>query len=144
MGGRPAAAGLGASAPGRDRRWHAYVRRIALKTTDGLTSRAVSVLQFPLVAADEVFGIATLQAFGDKEFPDRETRLAARVLDISSDRLAAVRRAGQFQPSSPSPHETAAAVVLPPAAPAPSSQRVGSAPLDPPAAQVTAPSEPPA
>jgi len=138
IGRQPVDDGLSAYAARRDRRWHAYVRQIALKTTDGLTSRAVSVLQFPLVAADEVFGIATLQAFGDKEFPDRETRLAARVLDISSDRLAAVRRAGQFQPSSPSA--------------APSSHRGGSAPSgqgdfapsDPHAAQVTAPSDAPA
>ena len=144
IGRQPVDDGLSAYAARRDRRWHAYVRQIALKTTDGLTSRAVSVLQFPLVAADEVFGIATLQAFGDKEFPDRETRLAARVLDISSDRLAAVRRAGQFQPSSPSPHDAAAAVVLPPAVAAPSSHRGGSAPSDPHAAQVTAPSDPPA
>ena len=144
IGRQPVDDGLSAYAARRDRRWHAYVRQIALKTTDGLTSRAVSVLQFPLVAADEVFGIATLQAFGDKEFPDRETRLAARVLDISSDRLAAVRRAGQFQPSSPSPHETAAAVVLPPAVAVPSSHRVGSASSDAPAAQATAPSDPPA
>ena len=144
IGRQPVDDGLSAYAARRDRRWHAYVRQIALKTTDGLTSRAVSVLQFPLVAADEVFGIATLQAFGDKEFPDRETRLAARVLDISSDRLAAVRRAGQFQPSSPSPHDAAAAVVLPPAVAAPSSQRGGFAPSDAPAAQVTAPSDPPA
>ena len=144
IGRQPVDDGLSAYAARRDRRWHAYVRQIALKTTDGLTSRAVSVLQFPLVAADEVFGIATLQAFGDKEFPDRETRLAARVLDISSDRLAAVRRAGQFQPSSPSPHDAAAAVVLPPAAAAPSSHRGGSAPSDAPAAQATAPSDPPA
>ena len=143
IGRQPVDDGLSAYAARRDRRWHAYVRQIALKTTDGLTSRAVSVLQFPLVAADEVFGIATLQAFGDKEFPDRETRLAARVLDISSDRLAAVRRAGQFQPSSPSPHDAAAAVVLPPAAAAPSSNRGGSAPSDAPAAQPTAPSNPP-
>ena len=143
IGRQPVDDGLSAYAARRDRRWHAYVRQIALKTTDGLTSRAVSVLQFPLVAADEVFGIATLQAFGDKEFPDRETRLAARVLDISSDRLAAVRRAGQFQPSSPSPHDAAAAVVLPPAAAAPSSNRGGSAPSDAPAAQATAPSDPP-
>jgi len=143
IGRQPVDDGLSAYAARRDRRWHAYVRQIALKTTDGLTSRAVSVLQFPLVAADEVFGIATLQAFGDKEFPDRETRLAARVLDISSDRLAAVRRAGQFQPSSPSPHDAAAAVVLPPAAAAPSSHRGGSAPSDAPAAQATAPSDPP-
>ena len=144
IGRQPVDDGLSAYAARRDRRWHAYVRQIALKTTDGLTSRAVSVLQFPLVAADEVFGIATLQAFGDKEFPDRETRLAARVLDISSDRLAAVRRAGQFQPSSPSPHDAAAAVVLPPAAAAPSSHRGGSAPSDAPAAQATALSDPPA
>ena len=143
IGRQPVDDGLSAYAARRDRRWHAYVRQIALKTTDGLTSRAVSVLQFPLVAADEVFGIATLQAFGDKEFPDRETRLAARVLDISSDRLAAVRRAGQFQPSSPSPHDAAAAVVLPPAVAAPSSHRGGSAPSDAPAAQATAPSDPP-
>jgi hypothetical protein len=104
----------------RDRRWHSYPREIGVRGPEGLEARKISVLQYPLVAADEVFGIATLQVFGEAGFSDHATRLVLRVIDVSSDRLAAVRRAARFQPS-PSPLESAAAAVLPPAAAAPSS-----------------------
>src|SRR6266550_8910951 len=110
----------------RDRRWHAFAREIGIRGPEGVQARKISVLQYPLDAADEVFGIATLQVFGDGGFSDHATRLVARVVDVATDRLAAVRRAARFQPS-PSPHESAAAVVLPPAAAAPSS----SAPAQP-------------
>jgi hypothetical protein len=49
-----------------------------------------------------------------------------RVIEVSSDRLAAVRRATRFQPSL-SPQESAAAAVLPPAAAAPSSASISLA-----------------
>ena len=110
----------------RDRRWHAFAREIGIRGPEGVQARKISVLQYPLDAADEIFGIATLQVFGDGGFSDHATRLVARVVDVATDRLAAVRRAARFQPS-PSPHESAAAVVLPPAAAAPSS----SAPTQP-------------
>jgi len=103
-----------------DRRWHSYVREIGVRGPEGVEARKISVLQYPLVAADEVFGVTTLQVFGESGFSDHATRLVLRVIDASSDRLAAVRRATRFQPSL-SPLESAAAVVLPPAAAAPSS-----------------------
>jgi hypothetical protein len=104
----------------RDRRWHAFVREIGVRGPEGVEARRISVLQYPVISADEIFGVATLQVFGDGGYSDHATRLVARVLDVASDRLAAVRRAGRFQPS-PSPQESAAAAVLPPAAAAPSS-----------------------
>jgi hypothetical protein len=104
----------------RDRRWHSYIREIGVRGPGGLEARKISVLQYPLVAADEVFGVTTLQVFGEAGFSDHATRLLLRLIDVSSDRLAAVRRATRFQPS-PSPLESAAAAVLPPAAAAPSS-----------------------
>jgi hypothetical protein len=104
----------------RDRRWHSYVREIGVRGPEGIQARKISVLQYPLVAVDEVFGVATLQVFGDAGFTDHATRLLLRVIEVSNDRLAAVRRAARYQPSL-SPQEPAAAAVLPPAAAAPSS-----------------------
>ena len=103
-----------------DRRWHSFGREIGVRGPEGVEARKISVLQYPLVAADEVFGVATLQVFGDSGFSDHATRLVLRVIEVSSDRLAAVRRAARFQPSQ-SPQESAAAAVLPPAAAAPTS-----------------------
>ena len=103
-----------------DRRWHSYIREIGMRGPEGVEARKISVLQYPLVAADEVFGVTTLQVFGESGFSDHATRLVLRVIEVSSDRLAAVRRATRFQPSL-SPLESAAAAVLPPAAAAPSS-----------------------
>src|SRR5438477_1620362 len=104
----------------RDRRWHAFVREIGVRGSEGVEARKISVLQYPLVSADEIYGVATLQAFGETGYSDHATRLVARVLEVASDRLAAVRRTGRFQPSL-SPQESAAAAVLPPVAAAPSS-----------------------
>ena len=101
-----------------DRRWHSFVREIGVRGPEGVEARKISVLQYPLLAADEVFGVATLQVFGDSGFSDHATRLVLRVIEVSSDRLAAVRRAARFQPSL-SPQESAAAAVLPPVAAAP-------------------------
>lgn len=103
-----------------DRRWHSFIREIGVRGPEGVEARKISVLQYPLLAADEVFGVATLQVFGDSGFSDHATRLVLRVIEVSSDRLAAVRRAARFQPSL-SPSESAAAAVLPPVAAAPSS-----------------------
>jgi len=108
-----------------DRRWHSFVREIGVRGPEGVEARKVSVLQYPLLAADEVFGVATLQVFGDSGFSDHATRLVLRVIEVSSDRLAAVRRAARFQPSL-SPSESAAAAVLPPVAAAPSSAPASS------------------
>ncbi len=102
-----------------DRRWHSFIREIGVRGPEGVEARKISVLQYPLLAADEVFGVATLQVFGDSGFSDHATRLVLRVIEVSSDRLAAVRRAARFQPSL-SPSESAAAAVLPPVAAAPS------------------------
>src|SRR5216110_1701621 len=104
-----------------DRRWHGFVREIGVRGPEGVEARKISVLQYPLMAADEVFGVATLQIFGETGFSDHATRLVLRVIEVSSDRLAAVRRAARFQPSL-SPQESAAAAVLPPVAAAPSFQ----------------------
>ena len=104
-----------------DRRWHGFVREIGVRGPEGVEARKISVLQYPLIALDEVFGVATLQIFGDTGFSDHATRLVLRVIEVSSDRLAAVRRAARFQPSL-SPSESAAAAVLPPVAAAPSFQ----------------------
>lgn len=110
-----------------DRRWHSFVREIGVRGPEGVEARKISVLQYPVIAADEIFGVATLQVFGDSGFSDHATRLVLRVIEVSSDRLAAVRRAARFQPSL-SPTESAAAAVLPPAAAAPSSSPVASTP----------------
>jgi hypothetical protein len=109
-----------------DRRWHGFVREIGVRGPEGVEARKISVLQYPLLAADEVFGVATLQLFGESGFSDHATRLVLRVIVVSSDRLAAVRRAARFQPSL-SPTESAAAAVLPPVAAALSSAAVPSA-----------------
>ena len=102
-----------------DRRWHAFVREIGVRGPEGVQARKISVLQYPLISIDEIIGVATLQVFGEGGFSNHATRLVARVIDVATDRLAAVRRAARFQPS-PSPQEPAAAAVLPPAAAAPS------------------------
>ena len=109
-----------------DRRWHSFVREIGVRGPEGVEARKISVLQYPLLAADEVFGVATLQVFGDSGFSDHATRLVLRVIEVSSDRLAAVRRAARFQPSL-SPSESAAAAVLPPVAAALSSAPLSTA-----------------
>jgi hypothetical protein len=103
-----------------DRRWHAFVREIGVRGPEGIEVRKISVLQYPLASADEIFGITSLQVFGDRGYSDHATRLVARVLEAAAEHLAAVRRAGRFQPS-PSPLEPATAAVLPPAVAAPSS-----------------------
>jgi len=129
VGGDPAAPEMGRQAiddgpdcyaARRDRRWHTFVREIGVRGSEGVEARKISVLQYPLVSADEIYGVATLQAFGETGYSDHATRLVARVLEVASDRLAAVRRTGRFQPSL-SPQESAAAAVLPPVAAAPSS-----------------------
>src|SRR3989449_2941026 len=109
-----------------DRRWHSFVREIGVRGPEGVEARKISVLQYPLLAAEEIFGVATLQVFGDSGFSDHATRLVLRVIDASSDRLAAVRRASRFQPRQ-APQESPAAAVLPPVAAAPSSAPVASA-----------------
>src|SRR2546430_9471943 len=101
-----------------DRRWHSFVREIGVRGPEGVQARKISVLQYPLLAADEVFGVATLQVFGDSGFSDHATRLVLRVIEVSSDRLAAVRRAARFRPSL-SPSESAGPPPLPPVPPAP-------------------------
>src|SRR3989454_8271604 len=108
-----------------DRRWDPCLRRNGVRGPEGVEARKISVLQYPLLAADEVFGVATLQVFGDSGFSDHATRLVLRVIEVSSDRLAAVRRAARFQPSL-SPSESAAAAVLPPTAAAPPSSVTSS------------------
>src|SRR5438105_1284849 len=109
-----------------DRRWHGFVREIGVRGPEGVEARKISVLQYPLIAADEVFGVATLQIFGDTGFSDHATRLVLRGIEVSSDRLAAVRRAARFQPSL-TPSESAAAAVLPPVAAAPFPSPVNAA-----------------
>src|SRR2546427_2801218 len=109
-----------------DRRWHSFIRKIGVRGPEGDEARKISVLQCPLLAAEEIFGVATLQVFGDSGFSDHATRLVLRVLEVSSDRLAAVRRASRFQPSL-SPSESAAVAVLPPTAAALSSSVASSA-----------------
>jgi hypothetical protein len=126
MGRQPVDDGPDCYAARHDRRWHSFVREIGVRGPEGVEARKISVLQYPLLAADEVFGVATLQVFGDSGFSDHATRLVLRVIEVSSDRLAAVRRAARFQPSL-SPSESAAAAVLPPVAAAPSSAPLSSA-----------------
>jgi hypothetical protein len=126
MGRQPVDDGPDCYAARRDRRWHSFTREIGVRGPEGVEARKISVLQYPLLAADEVIGVATLQVFGDSGFSDHATRLVLRVIEVSSDRLAAVRRAARFQPSL-SPSESAAAAVLPPVAAAPSIAAVSSA-----------------
>src|SRR5438874_2497224 len=88
-----------------DRRWHGFVREIGVRGPEGVEARKISVLQYPLIAADEIFGVATLQIFGDTGFSDHATRLVLRVLDYAlgisagrftielSDRYNAIARA---------------------------------------------------
>src|SRR2546423_1208234 len=112
MGRQPVDDGPDCYAARHDRRWHTFVREVGVRGPEGVEARKISVLQYPLVAADEVFGVTTLQVFGESGFSDHATRLVLRVIDASSDRLAAVRRATRFQPSL-SPLESAAALVHP-------------------------------
>src|SRR5207237_2869354 len=81
-----------------DRRWHSFIREISVRRPEGGDARKISALQYPLLAAEEISGVATLQVFGDSGFSDHATRLVLRVIEVSSDRLAAVRRAARFQP----------------------------------------------
>ena len=118
-----------------DRRWHAFVREIGVRGEP----QKISVVQYPLKSADEVFGVATLEIFGDEGFSDHATLLSARILEVSSDRLAAVRRTARFKPSL-SPPEPAAAVVLPPVAAAPSPTKSGAAAPSPTVSAAAAPS----
>src|SRR5256884_1789505 len=87
----------------RDRRWHAFAREIGIRGPEGVQARKISVLQYPLDAADEVFGIAKLQGFGHGGFSDHATRLVARVVDVATDRLAAGPRGPGLPPTSPPP-----------------------------------------
>jgi hypothetical protein len=109
-----------------DRRWHSFIREIGVRGPEGVEARKISVLQYPLLATEEIFGVATLQVFGDSGFSDHATRLVLRVIEVASERLAAVRRAARFQPSL-SPSESAAVAVLPPTAAALSSSVASSA-----------------
>ncbi|TMC77333.1 MAG: hypothetical protein E6J09_07880 [Chloroflexi bacterium] len=63
-----------------DRRWHSYVREIGVRGPEGVEARKISVLQYPLVAADEVFGVTTLQVFGESGFSDHAMESAAAVV----------------------------------------------------------------
>src|SRR5256712_6736952 len=90
-----------------DRRWHSFIREIGVRGPEGREARKISVLQYPLLAAEEIFGVATLQVFGDSGFSDHATRLVLRVLEVSSDPPPAVRAPPRFQPSL-SPSEPAA------------------------------------
>jgi len=42
-----------------DRRWHSFIREIGVRGPEGVEARKISVLQYPLLAAEEIFGVAT-------------------------------------------------------------------------------------
>jgi GAF domain len=84
-----------------DRRWHVFAREVAIRTDLDARVREVIVLQLPLSAGGEVFGVVTVQTFRPEGFTDQELRLVATVVEASSSHFAQARSSGRLQPSGP-------------------------------------------
>ena len=108
-----------------DRRWHVFAREVAIRNDLDARVREVIVLQLPLSAGGEVFGVVTVQTFRPEGFTDQELRLVATVVEASSSHFAQARSSGRLQPAGPVAAGDVAPTVLtpqaavqPPAAPA--------------------------
>ena len=108
-----------------DRRWHVFAREVAIRSDVDARVREVIVLQLPLSAGGEVFGVVTVQTFRPEGFTDQELRLVATVVEASSSHFAQARSSGRLQPAGPAAAGDVAPTVLtppvavqPPAAPA--------------------------
>jgi hypothetical protein len=102
-----------------DRRWHVFLRDLAIRDGANVRHREVAVLQVPLVGAGEVFGVMTVQTFRTEGFSDHELRLIAAVVEVAAPRFGQVRLSGRFQPASNASGSAGpASTVLSPAAPA--------------------------
>jgi hypothetical protein len=102
-----------------DRRWHVFLRDLAIRDGASVRHRDVAVLQVPLVGAGEVFGVMTVQTFRTEGFSDHELRLIAAVVEVAAPRFGQVRLSGRFQPASNASGSAGpASTVLSPAAPA--------------------------
>jgi hypothetical protein len=109
-----------------DRRWHVFAREIAIRTEIDARVREVIVLQLPLSAGGEVFGVVTVQTFRQEGFTDQELRLVATVVEASSTHFAQARSSGRLQPSGPAmPGDVAATVLTQPAAAVPAPTPAG-------------------
>jgi hypothetical protein len=100
-----------------DRRWHVFAREVAIRTELDARVREVIVLQLPLSAGGEVFGVVTVQTFRPQGFTDQELRLVATVVEASSSHFAQARSSGRLQPPGPAvAGDVAPTVMTPPAA----------------------------
>jgi hypothetical protein len=99
-----------------DRRWHVFAREVAIRTDLDARVREVIVLQLPLSAGGEVFGIVTVQTFRPEGFTDQELRLVATVVEASSSHFAQARSSGRLQPSGPAAAGDVAPTVMTPQA----------------------------
>ena len=103
-----------------DRRWHVFAREVAIRTDIDARVREVIVLQLPLSAGGEVFGVVTVQTFRPEGFTDQELRLVATVVEASSSHFAQARSSGRLQPSGPAvAGDVAPTVMTPQAVPQP-------------------------
>ena len=103
-----------------DRRWHVFAREVAIRTDLDARVREVIVLQLPLSAGGEVFGVVTVQTFRPEGFTDQELRLVATVVEASSSHFAQARSSGRLQPSGPAAvGDVAPTVMTPQAVPQP-------------------------
>jgi len=99
-----------------DRRWHVFAREVAIRTDLDARVREVIVLQLPLSAGGEVFGVVTVQTFRPEGFTDQELRLVATVVEASSSHFAQARASGRLQPSGPTAAGDVAPTVMTPQA----------------------------
>lgn len=99
-----------------DRRWHVFAREVAIRDVE-VRVREVIVLQVPMAAAGEVFGIVTVQTFRPEGFTDQELRLVASVVEVAAPHFAQLRMTGRYQPA-PGEAQTVP-IAQPPATPAP-------------------------
>ena len=103
-----------------DRRWHVFAREVAIRTDLDARVREVIVLQLPLSAGGEVFGVVTVQTFRPEGFTDQELRLVATVVEASSSHFAQARSSGRLQPSGPAvAGDVAPTIMTPQAVPQP-------------------------
>jgi GAF domain-containing protein len=102
-----------------DRRWHVYARDVAIRDELDARVREVIVLQVPMSAGGDVFGIVSVQTFRPEGFTDQELRLVATLVEAASPHFAQVRMSGRLQPAAPTPESVTPAsqsAILPPAA----------------------------
>src|SRR5882672_1166368 len=75
-----------------DRRWHVFAREVAIRDEADARVREVIVLQVPMAAGGDVFGIVSVQTFRPEGYTDQELRLIATLVEAASPHFAEVRR----------------------------------------------------